>query len=722
MAGTDVKAVGNTNSTRKSKATPFRLSKIDQSYLVFCDTCSLMADKASYVLIDGVGKVLEQQTIKLIIAKRVIDELYKHQANKSDTVLSKKAIGGLKIIQTFQKKGLCDIFEDKNDPFADQLFLSLFTKFRKSHNLLMITNDNNLAYDLLGLSDQKSVQSNKTIEVCFVGDDGDLIQYRQKTQINTNSTEKRSIDRTKTPVSPKFTVSKQLKAKYTVRNCKDIPEAGSVVYTDSGLKYNLEKKIAEGGEGSTYITDKGHVCKIYRKDRLTDDRYQKLMLMTASPIKYPGICWPEQIIYNSHKEFVGYLMPLAKGSLLQRCVFLPMLMQSTFPKWNRLNLVKLAITIVKKIEYLHDNNVIMGDINPLNIMVHTDEDVYFIDTDSYQIDGYPCPVGTVHFTAPEIQGKDFKTFLRTIDHEKYAVATLIFMILLPGKPPYSQLDGASPSENIRKQNFSFPLGEESNQKAPKGPWRFIWSHLSFALKEAFFDTFKNNKRLSASEWLSLLGKYKWNIEQGYNTDQLFPRQLKLVDPIEVNCDKCGCLYTASKEFIDKIAAEGKNPLCDKCREEIKAKVGGRTTSISKDMGSFQVPQKTGIGKIRVHELAKELKISTMALWKHLTDIGVVVNSHMSFVDDHIADRIRKSYHTRATPIPQQVYQQQPPSLKPQASLQPTPQRVQPISHPSNPPQNVSSSPGKKASGSGCLVPVVTFILSFALFYVIQLFI
>ncbi len=47
--------------------------------------------------------------------------------------------------------------------------------------------------------------------------------------------------------------------------------------------------------------------------------------------------------------------------------------------------------------------------------------------------------------------------------------------------------------------------------------------------------------------------------------------------------------------------------------------------------------------IRVHELAKELKISTMALKTHLTALGVVIKSHMSFIDDEIADKIRQKY-------------------------------------------------------------------------------
>lgn len=48
-------------------------------------------------------------------------------------------------------------------------------------------------------------------------------------------------------------------------------------------------------------------------------------------------------------------------------------------------------------------------------------------------------------------------------------------------------------------------------------------------------------------------------------------------------------------------------------------------------------------QIRAHELAKELKISTMALRKHLEDLGVTIKSHMSLVDPEVADKIRFKY-------------------------------------------------------------------------------
>ncbi|HCX72228.1 MAG TPA: hypothetical protein DHM37_00760, partial [Candidatus Cloacimonas sp.] len=46
---------------------------------------------------------------------------------------------------------------------------------------------------------------------------------------------------------------------------------------------------------------------------------------------------------------------------------------------------------------------------------------------------------------------------------------------------------------------------------------------------------------------------------------------------------------------------------------------------------------------RVHQLAKELKISTHALKKHLADMGVEVKSHMSPVEDDVVEKIKAKF-------------------------------------------------------------------------------
>lgn len=129
-------------------------------------------------------------------------------------------------------------------------------------------------------------------------------------------------------------------------------------------------------------------------------------------------------------------MPQAHGVELSRSVFMPMLLQSKFPSWTRKDTIQLCLTILDKIRYLNDRRVILGDINAANSPWCPLTQVYFVDCDSYQIEGYPCPVGTANFTPPEVTGRGGFAILRTQEMENFAIATLLFMIMLPGKPPY----------------------------------------------------------------------------------------------------------------------------------------------------------------------------------------------------------------------------------------------------------------------------------------------
>ena len=56
--------------------------------------------------------------------------------------------------------------------------------------------------------------------------------------------------------------------------------------------------------------------------------------------------------------------------------------------------------------------------------------------------------------------------------------------------------------------------------------------------------------------------------------------------------------------------------------------------------------------IKVHELAKELKISTMALRKHLSDMGINVKSHMSPLDDETVKKIREKFNLEKAAVKQ----------------------------------------------------------------------
>lgn len=326
----------------------------------------------------------------------------------------------------------------------------------------------------------------------------------------------------------------------------------------------LKKKIGEGGEGVVFETNLGsasdYVAKIYLRDKLTDVKCEKLKLMLTKSIKAAGICFPVALIKNDCDETVGFLMPRAKGIELSKSIFQPKLLQIKFPSWTRRETIQLCLTILEKIKYLNDAGIILGDINGQNILVVSPKEVYFVDCDSYQVGNYPCPAGTDNFTPPEAQGKGYGTFLRKQSMENFAIATLLFMIMLPGKAPYSAVGGADPAENIRNGAFAYESADSS--KIPPGKWGFIWSHMSFKVRQAFAETFRKNgehfyphSRLSAEEWIQLFKAYQHAIESMLKRDPMaiaiFPTRPKMKE-----CRKCGKMYVPNPNRY--------RPICPEC--------------------------------------------------------------------------------------------------------------------------------------------------------------
>lgn len=541
------------------------LDELVRDYKVFVDTSSFM-HSGSKVFFEKILPIhLSQNNTKIIVPYKVVQELEKHQ-NSKDNLKRKVAIKGLSIIQEYKKTQLVDIRGEENDPFADNLFQTLFTKFRIDYNLCLITQDRGLAEDISQLKKSKSVSTKKEIKILFINDNGYLENWENKKHYKKQNKikQRESIRKFQLYNSPIRKDDETIPVSF-------LPDIKDAVRSDKYGQLKLIREIGKGGEGSIYLTNNGMVCKVYLKEKLTLLKLEKLKLMLKNPINFEGICWPKDLVYNSKNEFIGYLMDKAEGKPMQKAFMLgkPVLQQN-FPHWTRTDLIKLSINILEKINYLHQRNVIIGDINPLNILVIDNKNeikTYLVDTDSYQIENYPCPVGTVNYTAPEIQGKDYKTFLRTFEHEYFAVATLLFMILLPGKPPYSQQGGSDPAHNIETMNFSYPFGDQSTKKAPKGPWRLIWSNLPYSIKKAFYDIFKNNNRIPTDEWLELMRSYLSSLDQGYVSDEMFPAKFKLVNPIEVSCSRCNKKFKENKSWIEKLNSENKVYICEECLQQ-----------------------------------------------------------------------------------------------------------------------------------------------------------
>ena len=164
---------------------------------VFIDTSSLLA-----LMYPQLKKILfpifKELGEKLFVPKRVIDELKRFETD-SNHKCYEQAHYALKSLARYQKDKLIELRgEESDNPLSDNVFLTVFTKFRMQYQLALITQDVALARDILQLNELKS-QNGKDISAYRITsygtlgkNDGNLAKQQA---VRSNDTEDRQRDK-----------------------------------------------------------------------------------------------------------------------------------------------------------------------------------------------------------------------------------------------------------------------------------------------------------------------------------------------------------------------------------------------------------------------------------------------------------------------------------------------------------------------------------------------
>lgn len=344
------------------------------------------------------------------------------------------------------------------------------------------------------------------------------------------------------------------------------------VRTTTGEKFVLEQAINRGGEAQIWSVrqDPHLVAKIYHKP--TAEHQAKLTAMLAAPLTrtgaHPTVAWPLHLLYRQ-KNFVGYLMPRAANTrplfhyynpARRRRLGLP-------HAWPRF-LHRTASNLAAAVELVHAHDHVIGDLNESNVLVTQAALVTLVDTDSFQIRQgnapqrvptwlgtlqppqlYRCPVGKAEYTPPELQGVDFKAIDRTPAQDNFALAVLIFYLLMDGFHPFAGVltTGASVGRvdlyGIKHGLFPYrppQLGTQLPvQPPPNAP---AIAHLHPGLQDAFWRTFVDGhtapeRRVTAPEWKKILQEAESTLVTCTNDPaHLYARHLRY-------CPTCGPVTT-----------------------------------------------------------------------------------------------------------------------------------------------------------------------------------
>lgn len=332
-------------------------------------------------------------------------------------------------------------------------------------------------------------------------------------------------------------------------------EGGTVLGVITNQRYTLMKPVMTDNASITYETsDPRFYAKIYTPKMLSIDLMEKkLDSMLKGRIDIPGVCWPVDKLTDGNGCFTGTLVPTSHGKQLSKTVLMGKnSLTNVFPSWDKRDLCRLAVTILEKVKKLEDEGVLFGYPNPSSIYVEDPEQVFFVDMDNWQIEGYPCLSRNQTFAPPEVLRSESKHILTTPDEEYYQVAVLLFMLLMPGKFPYAKKKTSDEIQSITDMAFPFKAkGRQGTRDAetPSGVWQMVWDHLSLKLRFKFNDVLARDgqssqpgQRVKTSDWLYFTKAYLDELNEPANVESrtLFPSTFRRDGKrVFFKCSICG---------------------------------------------------------------------------------------------------------------------------------------------------------------------------------------
>lgn len=264
------------------------------------------------------------------------------------------------------------------------------------------------------------------------------------------------------------------------------------------------KTIGAGGEGIVYKTYRNFRCKLYRPKYQTYLNHKKLKDMLSLNISNDFIVWPKDVVYHQN-TFVGYVM-----DDITNAINLDEARDLSFQQFSYMQRFKIANEFLRHIEYLHNRQVIIGDMKFENVLVKDEHNVYIIDSGSFQVLDYPCPVFTKGFTNISYTSDRLKTQLRQTEEEYFAINKIIFEIMIGKSPFYSDRNNEIDIDNPQQQ-FSYNIIEPDNTSSLREDER-LWFTLPQEARENFNNFFNQNIITYVDTWIKTLTQFIRKLE------------------------------------------------------------------------------------------------------------------------------------------------------------------------------------------------------------------
>jgi len=288
----------------------------------------------------------------------------------------------------------------------------------------------------------------------------------------------------------------------------------------------LGNVLGRGAEGTIYNVegDGAIAVKIYN-DNQGPPRLPKLRTMIADRLyeRTSFVAFPIEIV-TENGNVVGFTMRKVADSKPLFLLCITSDRKSEFPDANFRFLTHVALNIATAVRDLHSLGVVVGDLNESGALVSQKGIVTLVDSDSMQYNSggqiYRCTVGKPEYTPPELQGRQLNTVDRTVGHDAFGLAVILFEILFLGRHPFSGVPRSANhptiAEAIKSGRFAYSPHKAITLMEPPQHMPVLTDiplHLAMAFQRAFGPHPDNAavRRPTPAEWVPLLQDLQKNI-------------------------------------------------------------------------------------------------------------------------------------------------------------------------------------------------------------------
>src|SRR5499433_314496 len=285
--------------------------------------------------------------------------------------------------------------------------------------------------------------------------------------------------------------------------------------TSKSETVRLGRRIGIGAEGEVYeIQDHSDlVAKIYHQPP-PPEKAEKLVALSrlGNERLFNLSAWPVDVLRDTPDGAVaGFIMKKISQAEEVHALHSPKSRLQKFPDASWAFLIYVAANIARAVAAIHEHGLVVGDLNPKNILVTRKATVYLLDVDSFQVsaDGktYRCDGGFPEYTPPELQGVAFREVDRRQEHDCFGLAVVIFQLLFMGRHPFSgRYLGAEemPLERaIRERRLAYGADAEV-RKMRQPPGTLALDSMPTPIVDMFRRAFLTPDRPQPREWIEHL--------------------------------------------------------------------------------------------------------------------------------------------------------------------------------------------------------------------------